>query len=320
VTYRALVRRVRWRRVYSSFEADWAYYEAARLVFPESYRGMVGFRPAWFVHINPSTQFPRYTKTIDPTIGTGELFGPLEDKHAAARLIALMEDAFDLCRYHQILVQSPNATACAYKEMGKCPAPCDGSISLDQYRRLVDLSVQTLIDPAEAVRQQTSRMKAAAAELRFESAAKIKSYIDQLSQLGKGAFRHVARLRDFCYLSFQHGPQPQQAQAKIFLISPGQIDPILCLINETTRPSEILRTALEAAERTPPAPLDTSGAERIGVVTHHLFAAKQSQGVFLRLDRLDEPSIAKALRDLRKQSAAPEESQGEGLTKELQAM
>ena len=53
VDYRDLVRRVYWRRVDSAFEADWVYYEAARRVFPRTYQGMVGFRPAWFVHVNP---------------------------------------------------------------------------------------------------------------------------------------------------------------------------------------------------------------------------------------------------------------------------
>src|SRR4051794_21862001 len=100
VNYRELVRRIHLRRVDSAFEADWVYYEAARQVFPQTYQGMVGFRPAWFVHINPQTNFPRYVKTIDISGQTGVYFGPLEDKHAAARLIELMEDGFDLCRYY----------------------------------------------------------------------------------------------------------------------------------------------------------------------------------------------------------------------------
>src|SRR5215213_254433 len=41
VNYRDLVRRVHWRRVDSAFEADCVYFEAARLVFPGTYRGMV---------------------------------------------------------------------------------------------------------------------------------------------------------------------------------------------------------------------------------------------------------------------------------------
>ena len=65
VNYREIVRRVHWRRVDSAFEADWLYFEAARVLFPQTYQGMVGFRPAWFVHVNPEATFPRYTKTID---------------------------------------------------------------------------------------------------------------------------------------------------------------------------------------------------------------------------------------------------------------
>src|SRR5438067_8306856 len=102
VNYRDLVRRIHWRRVDSAFEADWIYYEAARRLFPQTYQGMVGFRPAWFIHVNPDANFPRYVKTIDLSPRPGRLFGPVEDKHAAARLIQIVDDAFDLCRYYNV--------------------------------------------------------------------------------------------------------------------------------------------------------------------------------------------------------------------------
>src|SRR3954470_24171549 len=142
VDYRGIVRRISWRRVDSAFEADWVYYEAARVLFPKTYQGMGGFRPAWFVHVNPETNFPRYQKLIDLTRQTGLYLGPLEDKHAAARLIELAESAFDLCRYYPVLIEAPNAKPCAYKEMGRCAAPCDGSVSMEHYRRQVDLSAR----------------------------------------------------------------------------------------------------------------------------------------------------------------------------------
>jgi excinuclease UvrABC nuclease subunit len=317
VNYRELVRRVKWRRVDSAFEADWIYYEAARVVFPESYRGMVGFRPAWFVHVDPDAKFPRYVKTIELTPRPGELIGPLEDKHAAARVIELVEDAFDLCRYYNILVQAPAGSACAYKEMGKCPAPCDGSISIEQYRRLVEWSARTLVDPAEFLREHAQRMNAAAAELKFEMAAKIKAYIEQVGQLGKGAYRHVGRLRNFTYLSFQHGPR--QGTARVFLITPGHIEEVLGLINQP-KPSEVLRTVLTLADDHFSDGVDTVGAERIGIVAHHLFSPKQRHGVFLRLDRVDEKAIAGAYRELKKQPVEDEVVEGEGVVKELQSV
>ncbi len=317
VDYRSLIRRVHWRRVDSAFEADWVYFEAARAVFPQTYRGMVGFRPAWFVHVDPDAPFPRYQKLTD--LGKqreGVYIGPVEDKHAAARLIELAENSFDLCRYHNVLVDAPNGKACAYKDMGKCPAPCDGSLSMDQYRRLVEWSAKALVDPAELLREQERRMRQAAAELKFEAAGKIKGFIEELSQLGKGPFRHVAPLKAFNFLSLQHGPRT--GTAKAFLVTPGHVEEIAGVVADPVQPAELMRLALTVAEEQGAHPVDPIGAERIGVVAHHLFSTKH-RGVFLRLDAVEEKSIVKGQRELQKQ-VRTEETEGEGVMKELQAL
>jgi excinuclease UvrABC nuclease subunit len=315
VNYRDLVRRVYWRRVDSAFEADWLYYEAARAIFPDTYQGMVGFRPAWFVHVNPETPFPRYVKTID-LAKPGLLLGPLEDKHAAASLIELVEDAFDLCRYYNVLVEAPVGRPCAYKEMGKCPAPCDGSVSMDQYRGVVEWSARSLVEPAPLVREHTKRMQQAAAELRFELAAKIKALVDQLGRLGKGQYRHVAMLRDFQFLSLQHGPR--ERTARVFLVTPGTIEEIAGVISEPAKSADLLRLALERAAGRQADKLDQTGAERVGIVSHHLFSGK-NRGVFIRLAAADEKAVTKGYRELQKQ-APQEETEGEGVMKELQAL
>jgi len=320
IDYREIVRRIHWRRVDSAFEADCVYHDVARQIFPKSYRGMVGFRPAWFIHVDPQAQFPRYTKTIQLAGGEGIYLGPVEDKHAAARLIELVEDAFDLCRYYNILLQAPYGRACAYKEMGKCPAPCDGSISMEQYRRMIEWSAATLADPREMIQQQNDRMKQAAAEMRFETAAKIKAFVDQLSQIGKGAFRHARLLRDFAYVTLQ--PGPTAGSAKLFLILPGLIEEIADIFAEPARPSELLRTIFTLAEEFSRLPLDTPGVERIGIVAHHLFSPKRSQGVFLPIADLADPSgkiLLKAYRTVARVEH-PEEVEAEGVVKELQAM
>jgi hypothetical protein len=167
------------------------------------------------------------------------------------------------------------------------------------------------------IRQQNARMQAAATALKFEAAAKIKSYIDALSQLRKGPFRHLRRLKDFAYLSFQRGPR--DGQAKVFLVTPGRIDEIAGVISEPERPSELMRLAFTLAAERASTSVDSAGAERIGVVAHHLFQAKANHGVFLPLESIDEKSVVKAYRDLLKQK--PQEiSEGEGVIKELQAL
>jgi len=317
VNYREIVRRIYWRRVDSGFEADWIYLEAARELFPRTYQGMVGFKPAWFVQVDPTNNFPRYIKTIQPLGKHGMVIGPLEDKHAAARLIQLVEDSFDLCRYYNILVESPNARACAYKEMGKCPAPCDGTISMEEYRRNVEQSSQVLVRPDEFIEQQDARMQKLAGELQFEQAAKVKAKLEQVKQFGKSAFRYAQRMQDFRFISLQRGPS--EHTAKIFLITPASIEEVAGLIDDPRGLSELLRMILQRAQELAAQEMTEAAIERIGLAAHHLFSGKQPKGAFIRLNELEEKSLERAWRELAKQKVAPE-VEGEGVLKELQAM
>ena len=105
----------------------------------------------------------------------------------------------------------------------------------------------------------------------------------------------------------------------MFLITPGAIEEILGLTTETINPGQVLRVALErAAERGTFIAVDPTGAERLGIATHHLFSGK-SGGLFLPLETADEKSIAKAYRDLQKQPE-PQPVEGEGVMKELQSL
>jgi hypothetical protein len=307
VNYREFVRRVHWRRVDSSFEADVLYWDAARALFPNTYKGLMAFRQAWFVHVDPDAEFPRYVRTNDPSAPNGVTIGPLEDKHDAQKLIQLAEDTFDLCRYYHILTEAPRGKACAYKEMGRCAAPCDGTVPMWDYRGTVADSQRAVVDPQSVIAAETRRMQAAAAALRFEEAAKIKARIAQLSQFGVGKFRHARRIQDFQFLSLQRGPS--DGTAKVFLVTPAGIEEVAGLIAEPkVGLSDLLRHILSLAAKRATIPLDASSAERIGLVAHHLFLPKQTHGLFLRItDVSGDKEVARAYRELRKQK--PEEAQ-----------
>ena len=95
-------------------------------------------------------------------------------------------------------------------------------------------------------------------------AAKIQAFIKQLSQIGKGAFKHARPLEDLAYVTVQ--PGPKTGSAKVFLILRGIIEEIADFTAEPARPSELLRTIFTAAEDHADRPLDEPGIERIGIV------------------------------------------------------
>lgn len=192
IPYRQVVRKVSWVRVDSQAEADWLYAQLARELFASTYRKMIESWSAWYIEIDPEAAFPRYTVTESPRWELSRTtFGPLPTKAQAQKLVETIEDAFDLCRYHHILIQAPRGQACAYKQMHKCPAPCDGSISVGQYHLQLQYSIAAIGNPL-LIAQQEQRMQAAAAALQFEAAGKIKAHIAQLRTL---SLRSIAQLR-----------------------------------------------------------------------------------------------------------------------------
>jgi hypothetical protein len=304
VNWADLVRGVRWAAVDSDFEADWVYLRAARQFFPAIYQQIVEKNQPWFVHVDPEAQYPRYVRSTALAADSGICLGPFPDRNAAGKLIELMEDAFDLCRYYNILTQYPAGKACAYKEMGKCPAPCDGSISIEQYRRMIEMSVLALAEPGRFIEEQTRRMEQAAAELRFETAAKIKAYISQLNQIGKGALRCARPLGEFAFVTLQRGPR--KGQVKVFLILPDRIEPVLCICGAGNRGEGF--DAQEAVNLL----LNRAGGVRaveahtdfIGLVARHLFSTKANGGVFIPLSELTEAAVIDAVVRLSRRAIA----------------
>lgn len=307
VDYRQLVRSVRWRRVDSRFEADATYLAMARWLFPEAWAEMVRLEPPQFVHVDPDAPFPRFVRTSDLSLKGGVYLGPLEDRRSAQKLVEQVEAAFDLCRYHNVLVEAPRGRACAYKEMGRCPAPCDGTVSMGAYRQILRLALATLSDPADAARQQEARMRQAAAEMKFELAGRIKQYADELAALTRGANRHVRPLGDFRFVAIM--PGPRKGTGKVFLATPGAHVHVASLIGEPDAESRLLRVVLERGE-VAGAATGLGAAEHISLVSAHLFApAKQAVGAMLPLAELDQRALSHAWRELSKR---PDEGSAEG--------
>ena len=219
----------------------------------------------------------------------GHRFGPFADKAKADRWADQMRDAFDLCRYRTILAQSPNGRACAYKQMGKCPAPCDGSIAFEQYREQARTALVVVREPASAIATLDAEMRREAAELNFERAGKLKLRIASISALRSDAFANVRPIEAFRYVTIQ--PGGRKGTAKVWLITAHGAAEIAGVL-DATLPVDPL-AALVA-----PAHVDASpwpGEVFLGTVCYHLGSAKGSPR-FSPLAELSAERLATMLR------------------------
>lgn len=259
---RPVVRRVRAASAYSAFETDLLFLRLAHAMMPATFRAVMDRRRGWFVHIHAREQFPRFT--VVPTSAmhgsvpaAGELIGPVLDKHAAQRLTQTLEDLFDLCRFHHILVKSPDAAPCAYKELGKCPAPCDGSESLDSYRARVAEAIAFVRDPTRAEAARVSQMEHAARSQDFEAAQRHKAWLDNAqSILRNHRTRHAVGDWRRGWVVIASGPCPDRPRA--FIIGPSGVS----VTHEPDAGALIRAGEAPAADR----PADDFTAAAIGLV------------------------------------------------------
>lgn len=225
---RPITARIEYIPVGSTLEADAIYLRQAKLHLPEIARIVCERWRAWWAAVDPEATHPEWSKTnllgfvktrsastaagpsSGPMSGTSSavLLGPIPDKDAAGRFIEAMIDAFDLCRYPHLLQLAPSAQACAYKEMGRCPAPCDGSESISEYQRRTREAVELICSGqiGSHVQDARDRMAAAATAADFEHAQSLKLQADRFAALAKPAFAHVRKLQEWRMLLLLPSP------------------------------------------------------------------------------------------------------------------
>lgn len=286
-----------------AFEADCLQLEIAREIMPECCAAIADRQRGWFVHLDPDAAAPSWRKTDlrDVRWGPGvaeTLIGPFANKHAAARAGEALDDAFDLCREPRRLALAPRAEACAYKEMGRCPAPCDGSEPMEAFRARVRtvlaLAALGLTGLGESIGRDVA---ARAAALDFEAAAALQRRAGALEAFSRPGLRHARTLGQFGVLAVQ--PSGRSGWARVMVHAGGATrwwgD---VASRDEAAVIGACRGALAWAEGAARAiVLSGRGVERVGVVVTHLYAPGRGRGTVMALEPTpDEAALLRAAR------------------------
>ncbi len=325
---RGLVRRILVVSSSSVFERDLIFLHLARRLAPHTHRAAISRWQAWFAHVDRKAPFPRWTKTALPgwsltkdvscDEGTA-LIGPFRDKHKLTRFTDLLDDLFDLCRFPHILEQAPNGQACAYKEMGKCPAPCDGSETMAVYKERLAQAIAFSREPISAhIDRINDTMRRAAEEQSFEQAKQLKGQLDALGPFSKSEFGGVGELEDFRWLALVRCAR--KGWIRLWLITPSLAAPI-CDLDPADRGAvaESLVQVRTFEGRVRMGPISDAAQETIGLVSHHvLLAQSRRTDAFVRLGE-HTPTAEELARLMRraarhKETAEPEADKGGSAT------
>ncbi|TVQ61072.1 MAG: hypothetical protein EA378_09475 [Phycisphaerales bacterium] len=256
--------------------------EIARERLPRVARLASERRRGWFVRWNADDPTPTWRKTNLSDVGSGstngstdgsDLLGPFGTKDAGGRFAEGLDELFELCRYPRELEKAPRGKACAYKEMGKCPAACDGSERMASYRERVRAGVDLTREgvPA-AIERTTVELRSASAAMDFERAAVLKARLDRLGAMGKAPMRHARTLDRFAALA----AGPGERGADVLLCVRGWVYALgeLCEASEAAAMAGGVR---EACADAPKFDGEAARVEAVGLFAHWLYGAAKSR-------------------------------------------
>lgn len=281
-----IVEGVRWRGVHSAFEGSWWYYRLARRMYPKRYRRMISFGPAWFLNVDWEQPIPDIRVTERVWNVPGECVGPWLTHDMCCQALDWLRDLFDLCREPEQVQRTPRGRRCAYADMDRCDAPCDGSAPLEAYIQrcraawaFVLGEVRPWIDAAK------QRMKAAAEAQRFEEAGQLKRQLARAWKWHDNFRPYICPAEAFNHLLAL--PVPRRRAWRLFLFWQGDLvdGPV---VSERRLPAEAPAWLAEALARRPEPAAAQIRMEQTWLVAHFL---RSRSGDAALVERLPSPEV-----------------------------
>ena len=132
-------------------------------------------------------EFPRLTVTRERGNDKARYFGPYSGISQAYGAMRAVMKVFSLPDCKRVFPRDiGKERPCLYKAMGRCVAPCDGSINKEDFLQLIKKASHVLSGNAgETIDELYAEMNAAAEELEFERAAKLRDSIEALRSLSE---------------------------------------------------------------------------------------------------------------------------------------
>lgn len=191
----------------SSFEADLRFLTVAAAHAPEVHRVASARLGVWWLAVDPERPGDGWSLTdLAGAVPTGRITGPFLDRSTARRWAAMLDSEFELCREPGQLRRAPRGTPCIYKQMGRCPAACDGSEPLRAYLARLEQALALTVGSLGPRRSDLeSRIEGASGAADFERAGALRDRLVVLPTAEDRAAAMVGPIGAFSFVAVGPG-------------------------------------------------------------------------------------------------------------------
>ena len=202
-----------------------------------------------YLRLDTREAFPRITVQVIMRDDGAEYFGPFRSRKQAYSLLELIAAVYPVrnCSPSEF----ERGRRCVRADIGRCGAPCVGSVEPSVYSKLMD-AVRSFLrgDVSEVVDQLEQQMMHASEEFRFEDAAKMRDWIvllDERLSHGSPVAQEVAGPEFIHYLRAREGEM-----ATLVVVASGRIHMLESLDAGDTG-GHLIRDALQELDEEAPA-------------------------------------------------------------------
>ena len=174
-----------------------------------------------YIRIRWAEDYPRIDITRQMRQDGSRYFGPFTASWAVTQTLDLLRRLFPY-RTCDRAITGQDKRPCLYYHIKRCPGPCIGAVTREEYRATIDRICLFLEGKSEnIVKELKSRMEAAAERLEFEEAAKYRDQLQAIERVVEHQKIVSNKLKDQDVIAFARADG--EACVQVFFIRYGKL-------------------------------------------------------------------------------------------------
>ena len=176
-----------------------------------------------YIKINIQDAFPKMTIVRQMKKDGARYFGPYTNVSAMWEIVEIIKNTWPLRTCSRNLPKDiGKERACLNCHIGKCLAPCDGKISQEDYKKMIDEVLNFLSGKyKEVIKKLQEDMLMASEDLQFEKAAQLRDQIMAIEKIEQKQTATLSSMLDQDVIAFAKNPEDTLIQ--IYFVRQGKL-------------------------------------------------------------------------------------------------